>query len=416
MANHISCEQMKQQCEDAKRLGFRPDRLLLLDERLTEWSKTEESPSTVVKILRHGEVAFEGAYGVLGPDKAPDSLTTDTIFPLCSVTKPVVSTLLSIMQEKGLIDFNHPVRYYLPEFAGDADSHIRIWHLLAHASGIIDEDAGKFCDEYVNKTLGMTHPKEEDPESAWDEFCMVIREKMGLPAMEPGKAMRHDTFKAIRYQAPPTYQPMEIMRYCNTGYNLAMDIINRVSGKKIDEYADEILFGPLKMVDSHFIFPRGKLPRFVTRSDKFVGSDWLNSGVLDCDSGSGGLKSTVDDFVRFGQMYLNQGILDGVRVLSPASIRQMTINHIAELPPNEYEGEVFDSSWGLGWNVRSMKKDDAGILRSPNSFEHAGFGGSRLLCDPDADVVAAYFTVCDSYVHIASFNNMVIGAIDDDYL
>ena len=143
----------------------------------------------------------------------------------------------------------------------------------------------------------------------------------------------------------------------------------------------------------------------------------MNAGVLDSEQGGNGLKSTVADLTRFGQMYLNHGTLDGVRVLSPASIRELVANHNGKLPPAVYDGEEFDSSWGLGWNVKESKKDDSGILRSPRSFEHAGFGCTRLLCDPDADVVAAYFTVCitDTYVNLNRFNNIVIGAINEDY-
>lgn len=416
MANHMSREQMQQQCENAKRLGFRPDRLMLLDERLTAWSQTEETPSIVVRVLRHGETAFEGAYGILGPDKAPDFLMTDAIFPVCSITKPIVSTLLTIMQEEGLVDLNQPVRYYLPEFTGDADSKIRIWHLLTHTSGIIEADLEKFCADYAAK-LGLTIPKDEDSEEIWDEFCLAARKKIGLPELPPGRAMRQDTFKAVRYIAPPTYKPMEIMQYCSTGFEIAMDIVKRISGRKIDDYATEKLFGPLNMTDTHFLFPREKLPRFVTRAQKYVGSNWLNADVLNSESGGGGMKSTTADMTRFGQMFLNGGTFDGVRILSPASIREMTANHIADLPMNEYDGEVFDSSWGLGWNVRSTKKDDAGVLRSPHSFEHAGFGCTRLLCDRDADVVSAFFTVCitDTYQHLNQFNNMVFGAIDDVY-
>jgi CubicO group peptidase (beta-lactamase class C family) len=130
MANKITSEQMNIMCGDAKRLGFSPERLLLLDRRLTEWSKSVMTPSIAVKILRHGESAFEAAYGRLSPDTEEDSLTADTIFPMCSPTKPVIGTLLCILQEEGLIDLNEPVKKYMHEFTGDKNGDVRIWHLL----------------------------------------------------------------------------------------------------------------------------------------------------------------------------------------------------------------------------------------------------------------------------------------------
>lgn len=418
MANKMTAYQLEQMCENAKSLGFRPDRLRLLDERLTAWSKSEDTPSIAVKVLRHGQVAFEGAYGILGPDKGPDSLTVDTIFPVCSITKPVVGALLLLMQEEGLVDLTHPVKQYLPEFTGDADGSIRIWHLLTHTSGMNDADLNAYFGHYVTDTLGLTLPKDEDSEEESTALCLKIREKMGLPFMEPGHAMRHATYNAVIYTAPPARKPQEVMSYCNTGYQMAMEIITRLSGRQIDEYAGEKLFAPLKMVDSHFVFPREKLPRFVTRGDQYVGSDWLNEHILDSESGSGGLKTTVTDITRFGQMILNQGTLDGVRVLSPASIREMTTNHNASLASVEFNGVMQDVSWGawgFGWNLRGSKKDDTGILRSPRSFEHGGFGGTRVLCDPEGDVVVASFMVTkiDNYLNLSHINNIVIGAIDE---
>lgn len=414
MANKMTKEHMRQMCEKARTLGFRPERLVLVDERLTEWSKGEMTPSIVVKVLRHGKVAFEGAYGILGPNLDADSLTVDAIFPICSMTKPVVATLLSIMQEEGLIDLIDPVHKYIPEFTGDSDNAVRIWHLLTHSSGIIDEDFHKHFDDYVTNTLGLPVPKREEPEELWDEISLKIRETMGLPYMEPGREMRHNTHMAVCLAAAPTHKPQTLMSYCSTGFYLAAEILTRVSGKRIDEYAKEKLFGPLKMNDSHFIFPREKLSRFVTRGDEYEGSDWLNSHVLDSESGGGGMKSTVHDMTKLGQMYLNNGVLDDVRVLSEASIREITTDHNTELPKCEFNGEILDGIWGLGWNVRGSKKDDCGILRSPRSFEHGGFGCVRLLCDPDADIVVAYFTVCktDCYWNLSLFNNMIIGAID----
>lgn len=414
MANTMSCDQMKQQCEQAKQLGFDPDRLMLLDQRLTEWSHTEYTPSIAVKILRHGQTAFVGAYGTSGPGKAPDSLTMDTIFPVCSITKPIISTLLAVMQEEGLIDFNDPVRKYLPELVNDKENRIRIWHILSHSSGFIDADLEQYCREYIDniqQELGLTG---NDPETK-KSVMLAIRKKLELPDLSSDDDLIGDTYFHIKMTATPTHLPQKIMSYCCFGYIMAGHILQKVSGRSIDDYAQEKLFGPLKMTDSHFLFPREKLPRYIQRDEKYDEGNWLNRLVLNCTSGSGGLKTTVNDITRFGQMYLNRGSLDGVRVLSCASIRELTSDYNYNLPEAEYNGEAFDSTWGLGWNVLKGKKDDTGLLHSHRSFEHGGYGGTRLLCDPEADIAAAYFTVnySERYWHIANFNNMVIAAIDD---
>lgn len=417
MANHMTSEQMALQCGKAKRLGFDPDKLMLLDQRLTEWSRTEYTPSIAVKILRHGEAAFEGAYGTAGPGRAPDSLSVDTIFPVCSITKPVTSTLLAILQEEGLVDFNDPVRKYLPELINDKENRIRIWHLLTHSSGYIEADLERYCREYIENTakeLGLPVPEDGDIEAKIAVF-RGIREKLGLPDKYPDDNLIRDTCFYLKMTAPPTHLPQKIMSYCGFGYDMAGEIVQRVSGKNIDDYARENLFGPLKMTDSYFLFPREKLPRYIRREKKDEGCRYLNREALINTSGSGGLKTTVNDITRFGQMYLNRGSLDGVRVLSCASVRELTSDHNYHLPIAEYKGEAFDSTWGLGWNVLKDKKDDTGLLHSHRSFEHGGYGGTRLLCDPDADITAAYFTVnySERYWHLSNFNNMVIAAIAD---
>jgi CubicO group peptidase (beta-lactamase class C family) len=204
------------------------------------------------------------------------------------------------------------------------------------------------------------------------------------------------------------------MSYCNSGFHIATEIMNRLSGKSIDDYATEKLFAPLNMKDSYFLFPMEKLSRYVTRGDAFIGSRWLNHGILQSESGPGGLKSTVDDMARFGQMYLNKGSLEGVHVLSPYSIRELT-GAYKNKATDSAEGVTQDSILGMGWNVKGRQYDDSGMLRSFGSYEHEGFGCCKLLVDPETDIVAAYFTVCrtDTYYMAANFNNMVIGALID---
>lgn len=174
---------------------------------------------------------------------------------------------------------------------------------------------------------------------------------MGLPYMEPGRNMGRDTYMSVILSLPPSHKPQKIMSYCNTGYQLAMNIIKRVTQRPVDEFAYEKLFKPLKMHDSHFLFPKEKIARYVTRGNEYVGSSWLNGDILNSDSGSGGFKTTVNDLTAFGQMFLENGKLYGNRVLSKASVRLLTTDHNEKLPPAIYEEQEFDSSWGLGWNV-----------------------------------------------------------------
>jgi CubicO group peptidase (beta-lactamase class C family) len=93
----------------------------------------------------------------------------------------------------------------------------------------------------------------------------------------------------------------------------------------------------------------------------------------------------------------------------------MTTDHNYGLPPAVYGDESYAATWGLGWDVRRDKMDNVGILRSPRAFDHSGYCCTNVTCDPDADIVLAFFTVCktDCYMNTSNFCNMVISAVDD---
>jgi CubicO group peptidase (beta-lactamase class C family) len=146
------------------------------------------------------------------------------------------------------------------------------------------------------------------------------------------------------------------------------------------------------MDDTHWFLPEEKRGRFATCDPSFKGGEWINgTGMMTSDSASGGLKSTMDDMARFGRMYLNMGTLDGVRVISPATVRLLTRNHNAGLQDTFWLGRYLGASWGLGWDVKENKIDDLGMLHSPRSYNHGGYGGARLLVDPDYDLVMSIY-------------------------
>jgi len=169
-------------------------------------------------------------------------------------------------------------------------------------------------------------------------------------------------------------------------------------------------------VDSHMVLPKEKWPRVLLRAKSCRGSDWFNSeqGWVSY-FGSSGLKTTVRDMLRFGLMCCNQGTLDGVRILSPASVRAMTRDYNAGFPPEAWKHQVLGSNWTLGWNIHAGKFDDLGILRSFAAYDHAGYGGSRLFIDPENDLVYSSYMVDqnnDDYVLIGKITNILYSALD----
>lgn len=183
---------------------------------------------------------------------------------------------------------------------------------------------------------------------------------------------------------PLLHQPGEVWEYA-IGYDVLGRVIEVVSGQPFDQFLQSRLFAPLHMVDSGFSVPQDRLARLVALpsaqpqplSDGDVGEPQTFF------SGGGGIVSTVPDFLRFCQMLLNGGELDGVRILKPETVRLMTTN---SLPPDMHiagheVGPAFATGWGLGFAVRT-DPDFSLIPGAVGSFNWQGSWGTFFSVEP----------------------------------
>ncbi len=365
-------------------------RLRFLDGFLTELTSSGGYPFCGVCVLRGGTEIFNGAYGVAAPEGAP--LQLDTIYPMASVTKPIIATLLAMLQEDGVIDLWEKFNKYYPGFTGGKKDEVEIWQVMAHSSGMSDEAQMEYIIQSVREN-GIELP-ENFTYVDYDAALLKISEKLGLPMTGDYARDCEETQEYLYLKAPLAADPHTAFSYCNHAYSMLAKLIERLTGEDINSYASRRLFLPLGMMDTHFILPKEKWPRVVKREPALQGAEWLNSEfILENTSGAGGLKSTVSDLALFGQMYLNSGRLGTAKILSPASVRLLTADHNAELPASYWGKRWLSSSWGLGWNVCYGKKDDMGLLRSRKAFDHAGLGGARLMIDPEYELVVSMYLV-----------------------
>lgn len=391
-------------------LGVDAGRLKYLDTYLKEITAKVKNKFNAVYIMRRGEVILNGAYGVQTPDGPP--LTWDAIYPLASITKPIIATLLAILQEDGHVDLWDKFNAYYPEFTGEKKDEVELWQVMAHCSGMSDLSINKHNSE-LREQLGAGQV------NTWEEhtsYIKKLRELYGLPEAEPSDELVNETELLADLKAPLENDPGTAFSYCNNGYNLLGRLVEKVTGESIEEYASRRLFKPLGMEDTHFLLPEEKWDRVVKRDPSFHGAGWFNSeSALSNTNGASGLKSTMRDLARFGQMYLQNGTLDGVRILSPATVRLLTTDHNSELPPSFWGSRKLACSWGLGWNVCYGKKDDLGLLRSYKAFDHAGAGGGRILIDPEKELVVAMYLVElseMSYEYQSRVANIIYSALD----
>ncbi len=294
------------------------------------------TPGTVLLVGRQDRVLYHKAYGKRSLLPAESLMGLDTIFDCASLTK-VMATAPAVMMlvEEGKVRLDDPLTAYLPEFA-DGKSKITVRHLLTHTSGLRpDLDLG--------------------PE--WSGY---------------------ETGVSMAYRETPVAGPGERFIYSDINFILLAELVRTVSEMPIDEFAKERIFGPLGMTETGFLPDEELRPR-IAPTEKLKDGTILHGVVHDPTtrfmggvSGHAGVFSTAHDISRFCRMMLNGGSFDGVRILSPLSIAQMTT-------PQAPEGVV---GRGLGWDINSYFASVRGDLFPVGSYGHTGYTGPSIWIDP----------------------------------
>jgi CubicO group peptidase (beta-lactamase class C family) len=331
-------------------------------------------PGAVVHLERGGEV-YEQAYGRLSYEPEAAAMRTDTLFDAASLTK-VLATAPSVLKlaEEGKIDLDARLVTYFPECANGGKDAITIRHLLTHSSGL----------------------------------------PSGLPARPAwhGDAAAH----ALACSQVVTHPPGTFFRYSDINYILLGQLVHKVSGMPLDEFARTRLYAPLKMRDTGYL-PLRRLgsgaaariaPTQKGREGEGAHADLapgqLLQGVvhdptarrMDGVAGSAGVFTTAHDVARYARMLLQGGELDGVRVLSTESVRLMTT---VQSPGG------IKALRGLGMDIDSpYAVRPRGTLFPVGSYGHTGFTGCVLWIAPGS---RAFYVLLSNRVYPDDKSNVL---------
>ena len=317
--------------------ALRASKLTELDVAIATAISNKALPGAVLWLESH-DARYVRAYGRRAVLPSPETMTEDTIFDAASLTK-VLATAPSILLliEQGKIRLDAPVRDYLPRFTGDGRDAITIRHLLTHTSGL-------------RPGIGLR------PE--WSGY--------------EGAIERAET-------ETPTDPPDQRFRYSDINFILLGEIVRKVSGQPLDVFASTQFFRPLRMVNTGYR-PASELRSRIAPTTR-DGNDFLRGVVHDPTArrmggiaGHAGLFTTASDVARFARMFLQEGELDGVRVLREDTVRLMTSVHT---PPN-----LADSRRALGWDIDSPYAGPRGEFFPVGSYGHTGWTGTSLWIDP----------------------------------
>jgi CubicO group peptidase (beta-lactamase class C family) len=302
----------------------------------------------VVGLVARGDRVEVQAVGSAGVDRA-SPMARDSIFRIASITKPIIAAAMMMLVEDGRIALEDPVGQWLPELTSPAVVRtpgspvddvvpavrpIRLVDLLTFRAGY------GFPSDFSLPAVGL----------------LFSELKQGPP--QPQAVAAPDEWMAALSRIPLLHQPGEAWLY-NTCSDILGVLIARVSGRPLPEFLAERLFEPLGMVDTGFAVPAGKLDRFTShyRADPAGGLELVDapggqwSSPPAFPSGAGGLVSTADDWFCFAKMLLAGGSADGRQLLSPASVRQMTTNHLTRAQRAASQLFLESQGWGFGGSV-----------------------------------------------------------------
>jgi CubicO group peptidase (beta-lactamase class C family) len=379
-------------------------------------------PGAVFLVARKGKLVYSEAIGFQDKD-AGKPIAKDSIFRIYSMTKPIVSVAAMMLVEEGKIQLTDPVSKYLPAMkammvsAAKADAEFaRVTYTQVPA------DREMTVQDLLRHTAGL----------AYGEITQNAPVKEALL-----KAGIYKT--AIDYDARDLTPEEEVERIAKTPlahqpgtvweYSHASDMLGRVveaaSGQRLADFLDKRLFGPLKMSDTGFWVAPQKMGRLAIPLPTDASSGKPNN-LIDVtaqpknDSGGAGGVSTAADYLRFSQMLLNGGQLDGVRVLSRSTVALMTSDHLgtrisAPITPGELLLGVPGYTFGLGFAVR-QGPGIAGVPGSAGEFMWAGYAGTYFWVDPKEEIVAVYMTQAPSPIRAyyrKLFKQLVYGALND---
>ncbi len=373
--------------------GLSSARLDRMREIMAGYVERSETPGIVTAVSRRGETHVD-TFGRQAVDGA-QPMRRDSIFRISSMTKPVIAAAAMLLVEECKLRLDEPVDRLLPELANRS--------VLKRLDGPLDETVPATRPITVRDLLTfrmgfgiiMAPPDLYPIQRAMTERRLA----QGMPS--PATPPAPDEWMRRLSELPLLHQPGAQWLY-NTGADVLGVLIARAAGQPLETFLRERLFEPLGMNDTSFSVPATKLDRLTTSYwtnpetgavevyDEAAGGQWSSPPAF--PSGAGGLVSTIDDYLAFGQMLLNKGACGAARILSRPSVEVMTSD---QLTPEQKAISGLDPTffashgWGFCMSIVTRRDD---IAKSVGTFGWDGGMGTTWYTDPQEEMVTIQLT------------------------
>ena len=380
---------------DPSEAGFDPARLERITGHFAKYVDDGRLPGWHIAVSRGGKLAYNATYGHADVENNKP-IADDTIYRVYSMTKPICAVAALILWEEGLFEMHDQVKWFIPSFGDQkvfrsgtvtaprfdpVTEPMEMWHLFSHTAGLTYGFVYSNPVDQMYRNAGFEWGTPRDASLA--DICDMLA---GLPLMfQPGTEW---------------------------AYSMSIDVLGRVveilSGMTLGEFMQKRIFGPLGMTDTAFHNPADKADRLAALyipnpadNRRRVRNDVMGAGASiepKAHLGGGGLVSTMSDYMKFAEMLRGGGELNGVRILSPRTVKFMASNH---LPDNAdltaygrplFAETAFD---GVGFGLSVSVTIDPVKAKVPGSVGDYGWGGAastNFTVDPKEDLVYTIMT------------------------
>jgi CubicO group peptidase (beta-lactamase class C family) len=334
--------------------GLNGDKLKEIDAIVQEGLDQKKMPGCVVLVGRRDKIVLLKAYGSKRLEPAKEPMTTNTVFDLASLTKPIATaTSVMILVDQGKLKLDEPVATYLPEFAAGGKEKVTVRQLLIHVSGLIPDNSLKDYDD--------------GPEKAIERVF----------ALKPQTA------------------PGERFAYSDMNFVVLGELVKKLSSQSLQDFSREHIFQPLGMTETAYLPPE-ELRQRAAPTEKRDGK-WMQGEVHDPRAwklggiaGHAGLFSTAEDLAIYPSMMLSHGERGGKRILSEDAWKQMTAPNT--VTARRTNGTEYKGLRGLGWDMKTGYSINRGDSFSSAAFGHGGFTGTAIWIDPEKDLFVLFLS------------------------
>jgi CubicO group peptidase (beta-lactamase class C family) len=365
--------------------GFSEAGLARIDSFFDREIRQNRVPGAVVGIAREGKLVYFKAFGFLDKEQGKP-MPLNAIFGLASMTKIMTATGVLALTQEGRLPLQSPLAGYFPAFAAMKVA-------VGKPDGGIDYEAQKkpiTIQDLLRHTSGLTYPGRPDTGGAVSNLYPT-----GEAMSKMGSAFEYiDTVTKL----PLVYQPGTVFEYSQS-FDVLSAVVEKVTAKTLGAHLDEVLWKPLGMRDTGFHIPAAKRDRVAHafKTNPLDGKPQrIPSTEVDAKFECGGACSqgTVGDYLRFGQMLLNGGELEGHRVLAPQMVQLMTSNHLSKDIVNRVANvEPHRSGYGFGLGVAvRVEPGLAAVPGNVGEYSWNGAYGTGFFADPQARLVVVFGT------------------------